>query len=64
MLAYICRERHVLIPSLFDSQLWGHTSSITDIIVRLCTVRDIQGLDPEDYKSLRQEILQHCVNSL
>lgn len=64
MLMYICRERHVLIPSFFDSQLWGHTSSITDLVVRICTVKDIQGLDPEEYKALRQDILQHCVNSL
>lgn len=57
MLEYIIDRKNVIIASLFDSQLWGHTSSITDLIVRLCTVKDIQDLDPEAYKSLRQEIL-------
>jgi hypothetical protein len=64
LLSYVVREKNIIIPSLFDSQLWGHTSSVTDLIVRLCTVKDIQGLDPEAYKGLRQEMLQHCVNSL
>ena len=56
MLNYIIKQRGI-VQNLFEHHLWGLTSSITDIIVRLCTVRDIQGLDPSAYKTLRNEIL-------
>ena len=46
-----------IISSMFEHHMWGLTSSITDLLIRFCTVKDIQGLDPSAYRSLRTEIL-------
>ena len=51
----------------FISNFFNHlylTSCITDLLIRFCSVKDIGTLPPNDFKSLRQEILQHCINSL
>jgi hypothetical protein len=31
---------------MFETHLFGLSSCVTDLIVRFCTVRDIQGLNP------------------
>ena len=49
---------------MFEHHLWGLTTSVTDLLVRFCTVKDIQDLDPSAYRTLRNEILQHCILSL
>ena len=63
MLAYVISNKEI-VSSMFEHHMWGLTSSITDLLIRFCTVKDIQGLDPAAYRSLRTEILQHCILSL
>lgn len=49
------------------SSLFNHlylTSCVTDLLVRICTVRMQSFSLPDDYRNLRHEIIQHCVNGL
>lgn len=40
VLDFIIKQRNI-IQCMFESELWGLTNCITDILVRICTVRDI-----------------------
>ena len=35
-----------------------------DLLVRLCTVPEIGNVAVNDYKNLRNEIIQNCMNAL
>ncbi|CDW80337.1 UNKNOWN [Stylonychia lemnae] len=61
ILRYIIKNISI-IESLF-SHLYL-TQCVTDILVRLCTVKNIQSINPDEYRQIRSEIIQHCVNSL
>ncbi len=37
---------------------------MTDLLVRLCTVPDIKGVNHDDYSELRGDIIQYCMNAL
>jgi hypothetical protein len=63
MLEFLIKERYI-VACMFETHLFGLSSCVTDLIVRFCTVHDIQGLEPLKFKSLRSEILQHCINCL
>ena len=56
LLAFVISSKEI-VSSMFEHHMWGLTSSITDLLIRFCTVKDIQGLDPSAYRSLRTEIL-------
>ena len=45
MLDFVMSQRQI-ISSMFETHLFGLSSCMTDLIVRFCTVRDIQGLNP------------------
>jgi hypothetical protein len=45
MLDFVMSQRQI-ISSMFETHLFGLSSCVTDLIVRFCTVRDIQGLNP------------------
>jgi len=52
--------------SKFVDSLFNHlylTECVTDLLVRLCTVPDLQGgISLSDYNELRNDIIQHCIN--
>jgi|LauGreDrversion4_2_1035121.scaffolds.fasta_scaffold161342_1 hypothetical protein len=56
VLSFVIGKKDI-ISSMFEHHLWGLTSSVTDLLVRFCTVKDIKDLDPTAYRSLRNEIL-------
>lgn len=61
-LAYIVKKRD-LIQNLFNHLYL--TKCVTDFLVRLCTVPEIQNESlKEGYKSMRTDIIQFCINSL
>eukprot|EP00347_Sterkiella_histriomuscorum_P003094 403365611 len=62
ILAYIIKNKTAIINSLFNHMYL--TQCVTDLLVRICTVRNIGTVPLQDYKSFRNEIIQHCINSL
>jgi len=50
------------ISSFFNHLYLSHC--VTDLLVRICTVKNIDNVPIPKYLDLRLEILQHCVNSL
>lgn len=61
MLAYIIKQKNI-IGTLFNHLYL--TNCITDLIVRIASVKDIGNLSTENYKALRSEVLQNCINSI
>jgi hypothetical protein len=56
MLEFVISQRSIL-STIFETHLSGLSTFVTDLIVRFCTVKEIQGLDPSQYKAFREEIL-------
>lgn len=51
----------------FVQSLFNHlylTQCVTDLLVRLCTVPDVKGVNHDDYSELRGDIIQYCMNAL
>ena len=57
-------SQRTIVSSMFETHLFGLSTCVTDLIVRFCTVKDIQGLNPLKFKAFREEILQHCIYCL
>jgi hypothetical protein len=60
-LSYLCVQKN------FVKQMFNHlylTHCVTDLIVRLCTVQDICGVDEQQYQSLRSNVVQYSINML
>ena len=61
MLQFIIKQKGII------SSLFNHlylTSCVTDLLIRICTARMTVFGFPDDYRNLRNEIIQHCINSL
>jgi len=51
----------------FIQNLFCHlnlSTSVTDILVRLCTMPNIERVDPATYQTMRAELIQYAINAL
>ena len=60
-LNYVITKKDI-VKSLFNHLYL--TQCVTDLLVRLCTVPDIKGVNEDDYQELRTDIIQYCMNAL